>query len=188
MASGTPGFFEAQLEALSPRDRMLLTSLVIIVCVVGVALLWWTLYGMLQDRASRVMEMKGQLTQTLELQQDYLDAAEMIRSNEDRLKQFESQPLSAYLEQVAEKHGIQDELDDVEAGSTTQVGSIKQTNFHVKWKRVPFAEAMDLLYEIETSGYPLKITDATLKVSYIKREKMLDLILEMTVFKLTAEE
>jgi hypothetical protein len=183
MAKG-PGFFEAQLESMSPRDRMLLTGLIMFGAVVFGGLLWWTLSGMLEDRASRVRDAKFQYESVLLARNDYLDAADAIRANEDRLRTFKGKRLSAFLEDVAAENEVPQALDKVEKGESELVGSFTQTTYNFTFKKVPMEAAMNIMYEIET-GFPLKVTDATFKVSYVKREKVLDLVLEVVVYELT---
>ena len=175
---------ERQLELLSPRDRRLLMGLLSFGTLVGLGLLWWTLYGMLDDKASRVRLAKENLTIATQMQANYKVASNKLADQETRLKQYSSQPISAKIEEIASNQGVLESLRSVNENSSEIVGKMKQTKYSVDFKAMPIESAMRLLYDLETDSYPVSIEMADLKVTTNREGKKMSLTLELVVFAL----
>ena len=177
---------EQQLEQLSPRDRKLLVGLFAFFGVAAVILLWWTLYGFLEDKASRVRDAKAKLEEAQVLQQEYLAAAAQADSQEARLKAYQGRPVSAYIEQVAGEQGILDYLRAVNSqGAPEVVGSIKQTTYNVDLQRVPNLDTLvRFLHELETGGYPARVDSASFRTTTRRDETTYNLKLDLVVYSM----
>ncbi len=185
-AGGLVGRIERQLETLSARDRRLLVGLFAFLGVVGVLILWWTLYGFLEDQASRVRDAKGKLEEVQVLQQEYLTAAAQADAQEARLRAYQGRPVSAYIEQIASEQEILEFLRAVNSqGSPETVGSIKQTSYSVDLQRVPDLDSLiRFLHELETGGYPAMVDTATFRTTVRRDEKTYNLKLDLIVYSL----
>ena len=183
--AGVTAFFERQLESLSPRDRRLLMGLLSFGVIVGLGLLWWTLYGILDDKASRVRTARENLETARLYQAEYQTAAASLAAQESRLGQFANKRVSAHLEEIAGKRGVTDNLRKVNETGNEVVGNIKQTRYAVELKDLEHTDAIGFIYELETSGYPASINNADFKAKK-KRDgaSTLDLSLELVVFTL----
>lgn len=178
-------FAERQLEALSPRDRRLLLGLLTFGVVVGLGLLWWTLYGVLDDKASRVRTARENLETAKLYQAEYQTAAASLAAQESRLRQYQGKRVSAHIEEIAGKRGVSDNLRAVNENGAEVVGNIKQTKYSVELKDLEHQDAIGFLYELETSGFPASVNHADFKAKK-KRDggSTLDLSLELVVFSL----
>lgn len=177
-------FVERQLESLSPRDRKLFVGLVLGLGIVVVGVLWFWLHGMLDDKASRVRNAKTKLEEIRLLQAEYLDAAGRIEEQEARLAQFQGQRVSAYIEQVAAKRGVNEQLRSVHEAGTEEVGNIRQSTWRIELKRIGYEAAFGFIYELETSGFPTHIDMAQFRTVRSREGKDLDVTLEITVYSL----
>lgn len=182
--TGPMAFVERQMEALSPRDRKLLIGLIAFGCVVFVGLLWWTLYGMLEDKASRVRLAKTHLEELQVVQGEFLAATSRIEAQEARLQEYKGKRVSAYIEEVASQRGVLEQLRSVNESGSELVGSIKQTKYRVELKKIDYEAAYGFIYELETSGFPTMINMAQLRAVKSREGKTLDVTLEITVYAL----
>jgi type II secretory pathway component PulM len=182
-SSGVFGLVQAQLDSLSPRDRKLLAGLLGFFGILFVVILALTLRGRLNDKASRVMDQKESLQAIQDLSEEYAVAAAQIEAAEKRLTEFGDQPLSAYLEKTASALGIAEELS-VNKQQTEVVGGVEQTKYKVDLRRVEYDMSLNFVYDIETSGYPLRVDSARFKAVKYKGEKLVSLTLELTAYTL----
>ena len=177
-------WIERQLEALTPRDRKLLIGLVCAGVTVGLFVLWYSLYSVLDSKASRVRAAKTNLAQISQMSVDYNVAAAKLTAQEDRLREYASKPVSAHIEELATAQGILDALRTVNETNSETVGNFKQISYQVELKGVGYEPAMAFLYALETSGYPASVETAEFQSTTVKREKKLNLNLELVVFRL----
>jgi hypothetical protein len=182
--TGPMAFVERQLEALSARDRKLLVGLFVFGGVILIGGLWYFLHGILDDKASRVRDAKSRYAEMQVMQLEYRQAAATLAAQESRLRQYQKQPVTAYIEQVATKHGIVEQLRNVSQQGSETVGRLVQTRYSVDIKKAPQENLMRFLYELETSGFPASVEQADFKVSFVKRDKFLDLSLDLVVTSL----
>lgn len=178
-------FMERQIESLSPRDRRLLFGLFTFGTFVAIVVLSWTLYGLLDDKASRVRTARDNLQTARLYQAEYLAAAEDLAAQESRLREFEDKRLSAHLEELASKRGVTENLRSVNESSSEVVGNLKQTRYAVELKDLEHVDAIGFLYELETSGYPVSVNQADFRAKKARDgASKLDLSLELIVFSL----
>ncbi len=187
-SKGLAGTIEAQLETLSPRDRRLLVGLMLFGGVVGVGLLWYLLYGVVSDRAARVRDAKAQLTEVLELQGEYVDAAAILRAQESRLRQHAGTPVTAFVERLAGEADLSAALKSVnERGKAESVGSLTQSTWSIDLAKAPLDALVEFLYEMETSGYPIAVQKADFKATGKAGARVIDLKLDVLVYDVALE-
>jgi len=181
---GPVAFVERQLEMLSVRDRRLLVGLVVAVTLVFIGGYWTLLNGLLNDKASRVREAKSALQVVRSLEAEYQQAAALFRAQEARLTESSKRPVTAWVEELATRHGLQEHLKAVDAGQSEVVGDLAQTRYKVQLRRAAQEPLYRFLHELETSDVPASVEEATFKVAYVKKEKFMDLTLELLVLSL----
>ncbi len=182
--SGPMALVERQLEMLSPRDRKLLVGMLLFFTVVFVGGFWYILNSLLDDKASRVRDAKAAFAVVQELEREYEQAAAQFRAQEDRLREPKEKPVTAWVEELASKHGITEQLRAVNQQSSEIVGDVARTRYKVEIKRATQEPLYRFLHELETSPYPAMVEQATFKVTTVKKEKFMDLTLELVVLSM----
>jgi type II secretion system (T2SS) protein M len=180
-----PESVESQIEALTPRDRLLLVGLILFVVALGTGGFWYLLHHELQDKASRVRAAKETYEHVTALETQYKEADARFTSQKDRLEQYSKQPVSAWVEDLANKHELGTLLSAVSEKGTEQVGDITQTRYTVEIKRAPQEALFRFLRDLETSGFPARVDTANFKVVTVHgKDKAMDLTLEILVLSL----
>ncbi|MBX2796250.1 MAG: type II secretion system protein M [Myxococcales bacterium] len=184
--TGPLAAIEQQLEMLSPRDRKLLVGLVLFFAVVFVGGYWYLLNDLLNDKASRVREAKESLVMIQALDAEHKEHSARFAAQESRLREHSKQRVQPWVEDLATKHSITGkQLNSVSSQSSEPVSDvIERTTYKVELKRVPQEALYRFLYDLETSSFPASIEQADFKVAYYKKEKLMDLTLQLTVLKL----
>ncbi len=178
--SGPMAFVDRQLEALSPRDRMLLVGLLGFGATVFVLVSGYIAYSVLDSKAMAVIEVKGQVAEMQVLQRKYQAAEGTFKSHEEALRN--KQPVSTFIEGLASKHEITDQLANINAQGTPEVvGSISQQRYTVEIKKAPQENIFRFLYDLETSGYPVSVEQAVFKAQKTRDGVMMNLTLELMV-------
>jgi len=172
---------EAQLESLSSRDRKLLAGLILAVGLVFVSGTIWFVRGSLEDRASRVIQAKQDLQTAYALRAEYERASAVVTVQEERLRSSPPQQLGAFIEALTSKHSIREGLRGVKEQGSTEDHGVKVTTYEVEFRKVTLEPLLKVLLDMESSNYPLRIEDARFKVVYFKRERLMDLTLEVVV-------
>jgi hypothetical protein len=144
----------------------------------------WFIRGALDSRALAVIEAKQDLQTAYDLQVDYQRASEEIAKQEERLKKAPPQRLATYVESLASKHSVREGLRGVKEESATKESGIKITTYEVEFRKVSLEPLLNVLKDMESSNYPLRVEDARFKTVYFKREKLIDLTLEVVVYSL----
>ncbi|NCG19649.1 MAG: hypothetical protein GWP91_11635 [Rhodobacterales bacterium] len=175
---------ENQLEMMSPRDRKMLLGLFSFGSVVFIGFFCYTLYGIIDDKAGQVRAAKAELATVQMLQSAAVAANQQLVDQETRLKQYQGKRLSAHVEELATKRGLNDQLRNVNETSIEVIGTMKQTRYKVELKGINYEDAIGFLYDLETSGYPASVDLASFKATTVKREKKINLTLELIVFSL----
>jgi hypothetical protein len=178
--TGPTAFMERQLEALSRRDRMLLVGLLGFGAVLFVSVSGYIAWSILDAKADAVIEVKGQVAEMQILQRKYQSAEATFKSHEEALRN--KQPVSTFIEGLASKHEITDQLSNINAqGSPEVVGSIAQQRYTVEIKKAPQENIFRFLYDLETSGYPVSVEQAAFKSQKTRDGVMMNLTLELMV-------
>lgn len=179
--AGRMAAIERQLEALSPRDRKLLVGLVLVAVVVGTVGFWYMLHGVLDDKASRVRTAKETYVRVQQLEQEFKVAEAKFAGQRSGLEQFANQPVTAWIEDLAQKHELNEALTAVRQNAGEQLGEVVQTRYTVELKKASQESLYHFLYDLETCGYPARVQQANFRVVTVRKDKMMDLTLELIV-------
>ena len=118
------------------------------------------------------------------LQRNYQAAEATFKAHEDALRN--KQPVSTFIEGLASKHEITDQLSNINAQGTPEVvGSIAQQRYTVDIKKAPQENIFRFLYDLETSGYPVSVDQAAFKSQKTKDGVMMNLTLELMVLSVS---
>lgn len=169
------------LETLSPRDRRLFVGLVLFVVALLVFGFWWLLHGLLESEASRVREAKDDLIKIQVLSTEHSEAQARFDAQRDRLAEAASKPVSAFVEELATEHGLNQALSAVRQQQVEEIGDVVQTRYTVELKKAMQEPLYRFLYALETSGYPARVEQASFRTAFVKGEKLMDLTLELIV-------
>jgi hypothetical protein len=182
LGGGPMAIVERQLETLSRRDRMLIVGLFVVIASTVMVVGALTLKSFLDDRASRVRDAKYKLEQAMILQAEYLGASDRIELHEAKLREYQGRRMSAYVEELAEKHELSDMLRAVNVQGTPEiVGKVKQTNYTIDLQKADLEPMLGFLYELETGGFPVKVAKADFRTTFVRREIKYNLKLEVVV-------
>lgn len=179
-----PAAVEQQLEALSPRDRRLLVGLVMFVLVVMTGGFWYMLQSTLEEKASRVATASEAYDRIQDLEAEFRQADASFQAQKSRLEQAQKQPVTTWVEELANRHNLRDALSAVREVSREQVGEIQQTRYTIELKRAPQEPLYKFVHEMETSGFPAKVETAHFRVAAVRNEKFMDLTLDVVVLSL----
>jgi len=179
---------EPLLDSLSPRDRMLLLGLSVFGGLLLIAGVGWWMTSSLDGLRSDIDDRKEALAFVRQEIAEYEASQEQLILIEEELKKHEGTDFSAFMEKAAESADMKDQLSSVRPTSTTTVGSLEVKNYDVKVNRVSLPQFLDFLYQVETDGYPLRITNAKLKGVTVSGAKLLNVTLEVSAFRLLIEE
>jgi len=182
--TGPLAFVDRQLEALSARDRTLLVGLFGFGASLMVVVSGYGAWSVLHAKASAVIEVKEQVAEMQVLQRNYQAAEATFKAHEDALRN--KQPVSTFIEGLASKHEITDQLSNINAQGTPEVvGSIAQQRYTVDIKKAPQENIFRFLYDLETSGYPVSVDQAAFKSQKTKEGVMMNLTLELMVLSVS---
>ncbi|MEO0602072.1 MAG: hypothetical protein AAF211_11595, partial [Myxococcota bacterium] len=94
-------------------------------------------------------------------------------------------PVPAWVEELANRHSLSEQLRKVDALSSEPLGdTMQRTHYKVEIQRAPQEELYRFLYDLETSPFPASISEANFKVVRRRNEKLMDLTLDLEVLKL----
>ena len=185
---GLTARFDAVLDGMSARDRKLLIGLAGFALLVLVGGGFSLISGTLDGMDAELEQRRQDLAYVNALKSDYNDGASQLQDIEAELAKHQDTSLSAFMEQAASKAGIRERLDSVRENSVVELGALVQKNHTVSLSKISLEQALDFLYEIEGTGYPLRVTNANFKVVKVKGEKLLNLKLEVAAYSLLETE
>lgn len=70
-----------------------------------------------------------------------------------------------------------------EKGTTTE-GTLEDKTYGVELSKLSLQQLVEFLHEVETSRYPLKIRNAKVKTQTLAGQKVLNVTLEVSAFRL----
>ncbi len=175
--------FSQLVATMSPRDRALFMGLVLMVYGSLLGGVWYFGSGALRDVRSRISDNEQTLAMLAGLASDQASAATEVERIEAELKRNAGTDLSTYVEKAAQKLGISTSLQ-VRERETTADGNLESKTYSVEVQKVTLQQVKDFLYELESTGYPLKITGARFKTTLLAGVKALNVSLDVTAFKL----
>lgn len=178
---GPLAFVDRTLDSLSPRDRKLLVAMVLFFVGVLTAGFWYSLHTMLQAEAERVVDAKETYVTVLASSKEVERANAQFAAQEARLRRSTQQPVTAWVEELAKEHGLDQQLSKVTPQNAEALGTIVQTHYTVELKKAPQEALYRFLYALETSDFPASVDEAKFKVAMVKKEKFLDVSLDIVV-------
>jgi hypothetical protein len=181
MRTGPLAALDRLLETLSLRDRRLFVGLVLFLAAMLAFGFWWMLHGLLESEASRVRDAKDHLLRIQDLATEHAQAKSRFDAQRDRLAEAAEKPVSAFVEELANEHGLNQQLSAVRQQQVEEIGDIVQTRYTVELKKAMQEPLYRFLFALETSGYPARVEQASFRTSFIKGEKLMDLTLELIV-------
>jgi type II secretory pathway component PulM len=184
LRTGPLAALDRMLETLSPRDRRLFVGLVLFVVALLVFGFWWLLHGLLESEASRVREAKDHLTRIQALSVEHAEAKARFDAQRDRLAESAAKPVSAFVEELANEHGLNQALTAVRQQQVEEIGDVMQTRYTIELKRSTQEPLYRFLYALETSAYPARVEQAQFRTAFVKGEKLMDLSLDLVVLSI----
>lgn len=181
---GLRGAIEAQLDAMSSRDKKLLTGLVAFAFAAIAFVTYMFVSSILEDRQARLRSLQDDLDYVTVMAETYQETSAAVAKNEERLRQFSGKSVSAFVEEVAREVGVSEQLQAVNEQGSETVGNLRQTKYKVELKKVTLEQAASFLWEVETRGYPVAVSLARMKTVTTQGEKQLDVTLELVGYTL----
>lgn len=175
--------FSQLVATMSPRDRWLFMGLVLTVYGAVLGGLWYFGHGFLSDVRSRIDSEQQTLAALSGMASDQAEAATEVAKIETELKKHAGTDLSTFVEKAAQKIGISTSLQ-VRERETSADGNLESKTFSVEVQKISLQQVKDFLYELESTGYPLKVTGARFKTSTLAGVKVLNVSLDVTAFRL----
>jgi type II secretory pathway component PulM len=172
------------LLAMTPRDRLLLAGLVAFVLLLALGLGGFAIRKNMNNLEAELKSRQQQLAMVNELQASLLGASGKKEAVDKQLAIHKDTTLSAYLEKAADKVQIRDNLKQVRERSTTNVGGLEEKQYTVQLSRLNLDQLGSYLFEVEASGYPLKVRSTKVKTLVVAGQKTLDVTLEVSAYRL----
>jgi len=174
-----------QLATMRARDRRLLLGLIVAGTLMFLFGCIWLMKGALNTREGRVADRQEALRRIHLLATDYADSKSQADAIEAQVAEYSGTDLSAYLEKVAQRTNVSDRLDSVRQKSSSDDGDLVETVYTVKITKLLQEELADFLYEMETTGYPLRVRSMTVKTRKRSGEVTLNIDLDIAAFKIS---
>jgi type II secretory pathway component PulM len=167
------------LADMTPRDRSLLLGLVGFAALLLVGGSIWAMSSTISSLDSRLRDRELTLTRVQAMAAQQATAEGEAAAIEEQLQKFAGTDLSSFMEQAARNASVGDRLDSVREKSSASSGNIEERLYSVSLNSLTLSEMTDFLYEVEGTGYPLRIK--TFKVKTRKRGEVSSLSVEMDV-------
>ncbi|MBN1336865.1 MAG: type II secretion system protein M [Deltaproteobacteria bacterium] len=175
---------QSLLEGMTPRDRMLLNLLVIAGVVVAFVLGGIGLRTHINGLRSEIETRKNQLAMVEEMKQAWNEDRDTLAVLEEKVSAHAETSFSAFLEKSADRVSLRDNLKQVRELSSSTTDTLEERQFAVTLSRVSLEQLVGFLYEVETAGYPLRVLSAKIKTVVVSGQKLLDVTLEFSSFKI----
>lgn len=180
---GIRGAIEGQLEVMSPRDKRLAAGLIVFVGLLALSIMTYTLVSLQRNMESQVRQAKSLLVDVQTKQAEYEQIAATLKAQEARLAEFDGKALSAYVEELANDMGISEGLRDAQRLEQIEEDGLTSTKWKIVLKGRTYDESIQFLHRLETDGYPLRVETARMRQVMVKRDKAVDLTVEVFTFK-----
>lgn len=175
---------ESLLEALSPRDRKLLTGLAAFFVVALLALTSYGVRGALAAQTSRVESRTSQLLRAQEMAIEVQALKSKVEGAEAVLRGGGDFIIQSFIEREAQASGItQDKLPSITVRSDMPGVYYKETVVEVELKAVSLDSLVRFLQAIEYGDRPVHVKALRVRTGRVDRNE-LDVDLELTVVSL----
>jgi len=172
-----------QLDALSPRDRKLLSGLLIFFGLAIVVGVFFVMNRTLSAKASTISDKKEALALIQAYDARFQIAEARIVQAEEKLREYGNQPASAFLERAATTVQVREQFSVAKQGTETE-GNLERTRYRVELNRVPVDLSLNYVYDIEVSDYPMEVESASWRIQDRRDERLAILTLELVTFAL----
>lgn len=179
---------EASFDGLSARDRKLFIALVAFFALVLVGGGAFFMRNKLNALQAQVDSRRAALNAIRAQQSEYTEARARLDEIEEELKKHEGTPVSSFVERAASSAQIRDNLSGIKESGTQQIGNLQQLQHRIELSRVELPKLLDFLYELEGTGYPLRIKDASIKVVRVSGANMMNVSLDVASYRPMAGE
>jgi len=190
-SGGLRGTIEAQLEALTPRDRMLLTVLAVAFVVPVALFVMYLARDVVGNKASRVQVVEDNADVLEAIAAEYSTENARLTAGLARSKEQVGKPGNAVAEKVAQDVGLQEKLTGVSEAGAETVKGIRQTRYRAEFKRISLKSALDFVGAVETADYPMTVDVARFKTvtdrTGDKEVKLVDFSAELIAYQPEAE-
>ena len=186
--SGLRARVQDLLAGMTPRDRVLLFGLVgffSVLLLVGSTI---AMTSHLESKAEVLRDREFELKQVEVLQEEFETAQAQMVDIAAKMETHAKTTLATFLEKAAAKAQITDALKEVDQRSVAEFGGLQETSYAVRLSRITLEQLVGFLYEVETAGFPVRITTLKVKTVYVSGEKFLDINLDMAAVKIVEEE
>lgn len=177
-----------QVDAMSSRERNILTAMIMVFAFTIVGGLTWYLADLRNDKASRVIAAKGNLTEVQALASQLEGLQKRIAVAEAQMGEFNPAQFRTYMEGWAATAGVGEMLKNIDETNSEVVGQFRERAYKVQVKRAQYEGVLKLMYEIETSPYPIAVRSAAFRSATFRKEKVMDLTLELVTYTKEGEE
>lgn len=173
-----------QLDAMSRRDRMLLTGLVSGLALLIALFILRSAYGVVEDANSRLAVARERLVDVRDLVEDQRGLAKRIAAVEAQMERFDPSQTATYVERWAQETGVAQNLKEVRERGSNIVGAYRERDYRVELDKADLKSVLRFLHAIETAEFPVRIRTASLKARDDRRVemRMIDLDIEIVTF------
>ena len=151
-----------QLQALTPRERILLGGVGLLAAV---SLLYFGLLGPVlsarRDAQGRVAAAEQELEAVRRLRAEYSNASAALTGVEQRIQQGPSSNLLTTLETLARNSSVKIESMEPQAASSSD--KYRETKVQLVLKGVTLSQTVSYLQQLETAPQPLSIKSLRLR-------------------------
>ncbi len=186
--SGLRARVQDLLAGMTPRDRVLLFGLVGFFSVLLLVGSTVAMTSHLDSKAEVLRDREFELKQVEVLQEEFETAQAQMVDIAAKMETHAKTTLATFLEKAAAKAQITDALKEVDQRSVAEFGGLQETSYAVRLSRITLEQLVGFLYEVETAGFPVRITTLKVKTVYVSGEKFLDINLDMAAVKIVEEE
>jgi len=177
------------LDSLSPRDRMILLGGVLAGCLALVAGAGWWMTSTLDDLRDDIQSRKDTLAFVRTNAADFEAQQRKVEQIEAELEKHAATDFQVFASKAASTAGYEDQPQfKRQTEFLDEEMALEQRDWTVTLKRITLDEYLSFLWELEGSGYPLRITQANLKAVTHSGEKKLNATLDVSTFRLIEEE
>lgn len=173
----------AQLQALTPRERILLVG---VGALAAVSLIWFGLVGPVlsarEDAVARARTAEQELEAVRRLREELAREGTSLADLERRIQSGPSGNLLTTLETLARNAGAK--VESMEPQAAGQSERYRETKVQLVLKGITLAQTVSYLEQIETAPQPLSIKNLRLRVRSDDPE-LLDVTFTVSSFEAT---
>jgi len=178
---------EGLIESLSPRDRKLLTGLVLFFTIGLFAGAVYLIDGAISRQEILISQRTNQLMQAQDTLMDLQEVRSRVESVEERLREQEGFIVQSFVEKQVLAAGIgQDKLQNIDQRSEIPGDRYKQVVVEVQLKDISLNSLVRLLHQIEYGETPIHVKSLRTRVGRRDRNE-LDVDMELLVVSLQEE-